>query len=170
MRCLRRENDSLLEFPQSLFLLNQFSDVHARTNVARKPSLRVITRHTLIGNPAMLSIVSSQPVLHHEWLSRIERAGVNLQALLQVVSMHAFTPAISKILFHTAAGKIQPWLVKESAELVGAGHPDQNRRGIRHDTKPRLAFVQLRLSSYALLDHCRQKQQGNRKNDEKYLN
>ena len=43
-------------------------------------------------------------------------------------------------------------------------------RGASQDPKSRFAFVQLRLSTYALLDHCRQKQQRNRKNDEKYLN
>jgi hypothetical protein len=132
--------------------------------------LRIIAWDALVRDPAILAIVSSQPVLHHEWLPRIECAGVKLEATLQVIRMHAFSPAISKLLFRAAASKIQPWLVKESAELVGAGHPDKNGRGIRHDPKPRLAFVQLRLSSYALLDYCCQKQQRNRKNDEKYLN
>src|SRR4029077_3425863 len=100
----------------------------------------------------------------------VECAGVNLQAILQVILVHTFSPAISKLLFLAAAGKIQPWLVEESAELVDASHPDENGRGIRHVLKSRLAFAQLCLSSYALLDHCRQKQQRNRQNDQKYLN
>src|SRR4030095_16211718 len=84
--------------------------------------------------------------------------------------MHAFSPAISKLLFRAAAGKIQPWLVKESAELVGPSHPDQNGRGIRHELETRFAFLQNVLPCYALLDQGRQKQQRNRQTDQKHFN
>ena len=54
--------------------------------------------------------------------------------LLQVVWMHAFSPAVSKLLFHAASRKLQPRLVKERAKLVHAGHPDQDGRSIRDDS------------------------------------
>ena len=55
-------------------------------------------------------------------------------------------------------------------QLSPAWQLAEDGRSIRHDPKPRLAFAQFRLSSHPLLHHCRQKQQRNRKNDEKYLN
>src|SRR4029450_4163597 len=98
-----------------------------------------MTCHPLIRKPAILAIVSPEPVLHNEWLPRIECLGVNLEALLEIVRVHASPPAVSKPLAHAAASKIQPWLVKERAEVGGASHPDKTGRGIRHDPEPRLA-------------------------------
>jgi len=44
--------------------------------------------------------------LHNKWLPRIECLGVNLEALLQIVRVHAFSPAVSKLLFDAAASKL----------------------------------------------------------------
>src|SRR6266478_9687636 len=124
----------------------------------------------LVRYPAILAIVSSQPVLHNEWLPRVECAGVNLQASFQVILMHAFSPAVSKLLFHAASRKLQPRLVKERAKLVHASHPDENGRSIRDELATRFAFLQLVLSGHALLDQGLQKQQRNRQTDQKYYN
>ena len=70
--------------------------------------------------------------------------GVNLQTSFQVISMHAFSPAVSKLLFHAASRKLQPRLVKERAKLVHASHPDENGRSIRDDLETRLAFARAR--------------------------
>src|SRR6266536_6517791 len=126
--------------------------------------------HALIRKPAILAIVAPEPVLHNEWLPCIECLGVNLEALLQIVRVHAFSPAVSKLLFHAASRKLQPRLVKERAKLVQASHPDENGRSIRDELETRFAFLQLVLSGYALLDQGRQKQQRNRQTDQKYFN
>src|SRR6266516_5010745 len=96
---IRRETHPLLAIPQSLLLVYQFSDVHARTDVASEVLLRVIARHTAIRNPAILAVVTPQPVLHDERLPGIEGLRVNLEAARQIVRMHAFDPAISHFLF-----------------------------------------------------------------------
>src|SRR5262245_32268419 len=93
-----------------------------------------------------------------------------MQASFQVVSMHAFSPAVSKFLFDAAAGKLQPGLVKESAALIYVGHPDENGGSICHDPEPRLAFAQLVLSGCTLFDHGRQKQERNCQTNQKYFN
>jgi hypothetical protein len=62
--------------------------------------------HALIRNPAILAIVSPKPVFHNKWLPGIECFGVNLEALLQIVRVHAFSPAVSKLLFDAAASKL----------------------------------------------------------------
>ena len=67
------------------------------------------------------------------WIACVEGLRVHLEATLKVVQIHAFGPSISEFLFHAAARKLQPRLVEEGAELVDAGHPDENRRGIRND-------------------------------------
>ncbi len=41
---------------------------------------------------------------------------------------------------------------------------------VGREVNARFTFPQFRLSNCALLDHCRQKQQRNRKDDQKYLN
>src|SRR4029453_17140631 len=97
--------------------------------------------HALIRNPTILAIVSPEAVSHNEWLPRIECLRVNLEALIQIVRVYAFSPPVSKLLLHGAAGKLQPGLVEEGAELVDAGHPDEDGRSIRHDPETRLAFV-----------------------------
>src|SRR5207247_3730635 len=121
---IRRETHSLLAFPQSLLLVYQFSDVHARTDVASEVFLSVIARHTAIRNPAIFAVVTSQPVLHHEWFPSFKRFDVGFEAALEIVRMHAVGPAISHFLFHRATGKLEPRLVEKSAELVQARHPD----------------------------------------------
>src|SRR4029077_8980638 len=106
MSCFGRENNSFLEFVQSLFLFHYFCDVPAGADVAGEPSLRVMACHALIRNPAILAIISSQPVLHNKWLPRIECLDVDLEALLQIVRVHAFSPAVSELLFDAAASKL----------------------------------------------------------------
>src|SRR6266853_6139012 len=122
---IRCETHPLLAFPQSLLLVYQFSDVHARTDVASEIFLSVIARHTAIRNPAIFAVVTSKPVLHDERFPGIKRFDVGFEAALEIVRMHAVGPAISHFLFHRATGKLEPRLVEKSAEFVQARHPDK---------------------------------------------
>ena len=54
-----RKCDAFLKFAQSLFFPKQFRDVDARTDVTKEILLRVITRHSAVGNPAVFAIVAS---------------------------------------------------------------------------------------------------------------
>src|SRR5947208_12259259 len=81
---IRRETHPLLAFPQSPLLVYQFSDVHARTDVTGEAFLRVIARHTTIRNPAIIAVVTPQPVLHDVRLPGIEGLRVNLEAARQI--------------------------------------------------------------------------------------
>src|SRR5262249_23263485 len=130
---VRGHTHPFFALPQRLVLVYQLCNIDTRTDVPGKSSLRVMAWDALVRYPAILAIISPQAILHNEWLPRIECLRVNREALLQVVSVNAFSPAVSKLLFHPATGKIQPWFVKECAELVHAGHPDENGRSIRDD-------------------------------------
>ena len=77
--------------------------------------------------------MTSQSVLHGERFARIECFRVSLETPLQIIRVHALRPSISHFLFQTMTRKLQPGLIEESTELVHAGHPDQDRRSIRHD-------------------------------------
>src|SRR5215471_6505407 len=55
---------ALFALMQSLILAYQFSDIHARTNVASEVSSRVLARHAVIRNPTILTVIPSESVLH----------------------------------------------------------------------------------------------------------
>src|SRR5262249_41358377 len=120
---------------QSLVLVYQLRNIDTRTDVPGKRSLYVISRDALVRYPSILAIVSPQAVLHNVWLPRVQCVGVNLPASFQIIFMQAFDPAVSKLLFHAASRKLQPWLVKERAKLVHASHPDKNGSSIRYNSK-----------------------------------
>src|SRR5262249_26361029 len=142
---VRCETHALLRFSQRLLFSHQFSDVHARSNIAGEISVRVISRNAVIGDPAVFAVVTPQPVLHGKRFARVERFRVSLHTLLQVIRMHVLSPAVSDLLLHGAASEIQPWLIEESAKLVDAGHPDKNGRSICNDSETCLGFAQLDL-------------------------
>src|SRR5215468_7494388 len=85
---LRGHTHPFFAFPQRLVLIYQFSNIDTRTDVSSKHSLRVIAWYALVGYPAILVIVSSQAILHNEWLPRIECAGVTFEAFLEVILMY----------------------------------------------------------------------------------
>src|SRR5215470_14322099 len=138
---IHRQTYPLLAFAQSLFLGYRFGDVHTRSDIAREVFLGVVTRHALIGNPAVFAIVTAQPVLHHERLPGVKGFGVSLKASLQIVRMHAFRPAVSHFLFQRAAGKLEPGLVEEDAELVHTRHPNKDRGSIGNNAKTRFTLT-----------------------------
>src|SRR5215510_11319066 len=102
---LRCEAHTLLTLPQRLVLGHQLCNVHARSDVTGEIPSRVIPRHALVRDPAILAVVTSEPVLHDERLPSIERFRVRLQTSLHVVWMDALSPAISDLLLNVTAGK-----------------------------------------------------------------
>src|SRR5438477_10279004 len=102
--------------------------------------------HTMVRNPAIFAIVTSQPVLHNKRFAGIECLRVNLETPLQIVRMHAFDPSISDFLLQATAGKLEPRLVKKSAEFIQARHPDKHRRRVGHDPETLLASPQGRFA------------------------
>src|SRR5262249_21025005 len=135
VNCGRCQSHALLTLSQRLIFGDQLGDVYTRSDITGECSLRVITWDAVVRYPAIIAIGSSQPVLHNEKLPHVERVGINVHAFFQVIFMHAFSPAVSKLLFHSASCKLQPRLVKKCAKLVYASHPDENGRSIRHDSK-----------------------------------
>src|SRR4051812_35284217 len=67
-------------------------DVHARADVASKVVLRYITRHTVVRNPAVFSVMPAQTVLHGKGTPRVEGLDINLHTARQVLRMHSFRP------------------------------------------------------------------------------
>src|SRR5436190_18582731 len=65
--------------------------------------------------------------------------------------MNPLRPAVAQFLLKSAPGKLQPWLVEESAELVGPGCPDKHGCRIRYQQKPSFAFL---CPGFGLLPRC----------------
>ena len=74
---------------------------------------------------------------------------------LEIVRVHTLSPAISHFLLQAATGKLQPGLVKESAELIHAGHPNENRGCVGYRAETRFTLTQLFLRYFALGDVAR---------------
>src|SRR6266545_967467 len=100
--------------------------------------------HTLVRKPTILAIISSQSVLHDKRLSRIECLRIYLEAPLQIVWMHTFSPPLPHLLLQATPAKLEPGFVKERAEFVHARHPNKNGCCIGHDSETLLAFSQAR--------------------------
>src|SRR5206468_7193037 len=149
---IRRETHPLLAFSQSLPLVYQFSDVHARTDVASEVFLSVVARHTAIRNPAIFAVVTSQPVLHDERFPGIKRFDVGFEAALEIVRMHAVGPAISHFLFHRATGKLEPRLVEEGTKFIRVRHPDKDGRRVSYHAESLLALAHGRFAPLAIRD------------------
>src|SRR6266536_5368232 len=81
---IRRQTHPLLAFPQSLLFVYEVCDVHARSNVASEVFLSVVARHTVIRNPTIFAIATSQPVLRHKSLPGIECFDVCFEATLKI--------------------------------------------------------------------------------------
>ena len=146
MRRLGCERDTFFALAQRSILFEQIGDIHAGADIAAEVPARPITRHSLIGNPAVFSIMPPQTVLRGEGIARGENIAVALRCLVPIVRMDALPPAAPKFLLHGATGKLEPGFVEEGATLVFAGHPDQDRRGIGRGLKAFLAFRQRGLS------------------------
>src|SRR5215470_9074654 len=115
-------------------------NINANPDVPRKGPILIKSWHADIENPAILSPVMTQPILHLELLSLIKRLSIGIEAPLQVVGMNALRPTVSKLLFQRSSGEIQPRLVEVVAELIVARHPDQHRSGICNQPETLFAF------------------------------
>src|SRR5262245_60753380 len=83
-----------------------------------------------------------EPVLHFEWPARIEGGIVDLETVLNIIGMHAVRPALSEFLLQGAPRELEPALVHERTELVGAGDPQQCGCAVGHGAEALFAFLQ----------------------------
>src|SRR5215467_13290666 len=116
-------------------------DINTNPDVTCKQPILIESWYADVKNPAILSVVMTQPILHFELLSPIKRLHVDVKATLQVVCVYTFRPTISKLFFHGSPSEIQPRLVEVGAEFVRPRHPDQHRRGVRDQPEALFAFL-----------------------------
>src|SRR5262249_43432045 len=106
--------------------------------------------HSVIRNPTIFAVIPSEPVLHDERFAGVECFSVCLETFLKIVAVHALGPAISQLLFQTAARKLQPAFVEKSAQFIDARHPDKNWGGVGNYSETLLAFAQGRFADLQL--------------------
>src|SRR5689334_18563529 len=102
----------------------------------------MIARYTFIIDVTILTVTTTQTILHREWLSCIKRAGISRQTSIEIVTMHTFAPAVTELFFHLSPRKVEPRFIEKRAELICSGHPHHHRRGIGHPAETRLTFSQ----------------------------
>src|SRR5215472_8627859 len=111
----RKRNEGIKLLLRECLLMNLFEvrNIGSRADITGESTTGRKAWNRAIQHPAVLSICPTQPVLHMEVPATFKGGGVNSEALLQVIWMNPFTPAIATFFFHTAAGKRQPSLVEE---------------------------------------------------------
>src|SRR5215469_4116133 len=119
------------------------SHVTRRTNVAGKGAICVESRHAIIENPAIFSVMSAEAILHLKRLAPIKRSFISIQATPQVVCVDPFRPAIPKFLVNGAPGESQPGLIEIGTQLVGSGHPYHHRSSVGDQSEAFLTFLKL---------------------------
>src|SRR5581483_3714453 len=117
----------------------------------------------------MGSVPVTQPIVHFENVSRIERSRVGLEAMLEILRMDAFGPAVAELRFQGTTGELEPSFVEKIAELVRTGHPDHHGRSVGGEAKAVFAFAQRLSRTPAFLHYRRQKQKRDRHEDQEYL-
>src|SRR5262249_55786599 len=116
---LLRINQPATDGGKSLLRELTFSNVYTRSDVSRKRTVWLKTRHTSVEDPAIISFFTPQPILHGKWLMPIKRLRVGIQTCLQICRMDALQPPVSQFCFKGSAGDVQPGLINVGAQLVG---------------------------------------------------
>jgi hypothetical protein len=128
----------LLAGAQGRLRLLGLVDVDARADVPGEVPGPVEHGLAVVDEPAVDAVVAAEPVLHREWLAAVEAADVHVEATLEVVGVDPFRPPVAHLLLHRAPREREPGLVEPVAKLVGARHPDEDRRAVRHGPEPEL--------------------------------
>src|SRR5215469_2925686 len=96
------------------------ANINTNPDITCKRPVLIRSWHADVKNPAILSVVVTQPILHFELLSPVKRLRIDVEAPLQVVRVNSFRPTVSKLLFEGSSGEIQPRLVEVVAKLIRA--------------------------------------------------
>src|SRR6267378_4583799 len=80
-------------------VLGQLSigDVQARSDVASKTAVCVESRHAGVEHPTVLSVITTDAILHLKRFTLIKGLGVGFQAALQIFIVYSFHPAVSEL-------------------------------------------------------------------------
>jgi len=120
--------------PETLFTLTQgficslqFGDFDARSDVAGEFSVAV-ERGAFIEEPSILTVRTSEPVLHLKTAPGVERGSIRSEAAIKIIGMHAGGPAVPQFLGERTAGELEPRFIDESTEPIDAGQPDHDGR------------------------------------------
>ena len=127
-------------------------DVNARADVAAEVVVGVKTRDTVVNDPAVFAVIAAQAIFHFKFHARVESAGVDGEAAIEIVRVYASRPAFAKLLLDRASGEIEPAAIEKGAELVGTGHPDECGSRVGHEAKALFAFAENRFLSLAFFD------------------
>src|SRR5262249_55854389 len=76
----------------------------------------------------------SQAIFHRETFTMIKCPCICVEALLHIVFVDAFSPAVSEFLFNLSPGEVQPTLIDVGTKFVSTRHPDHHWSGICNDT------------------------------------
>src|SRR6185437_5958628 len=113
--------------------LDPLGHVNAASDITSELPVLTEVGAAPVENPAVLAVVTLQAVVHLEHFTPGKCAQVRLQAKLQIVRVHAFSPAVPHLLVHGPSAELKPAIV----EVVALGReiraPDQNGRLLYKD-------------------------------------
>ena len=127
-------------FPQMFFRLSSIREVDTTTDITEKSAVGSVSRYAIMKHPSINAVVTQQPILQGEVLSRFERGKISTHATFSIFGMDARNPILLHLLFRRQPGKVQPWLIEERATRVRARHPQHDRSHIYQRSKALLTF------------------------------
>src|SRR5690348_3870202 len=127
-------------------------DIEASAHITFKCPVGRITWNSMVKDPTILPAMVSQPILHLKRLASVKALDVDLEAAFEILRVHILGPPVTGFLFKRAPDKVQPPFIEIKTELVGAGHPDQDRRCVGNDAEPLLAFAESLLGALTFRD------------------
>src|SRR4029450_37416 len=137
---------------QRLFRPLGLRDVNGSTDVADERAIGRKARHSMIQDPTIFTVISSQTVLHRKLLSRVKGVNVDFQTAVEVSWVDALCPPVAKFLLQRTTGEVEPTFFEKGTELVPPRHPDHHGRRIGHRVKASLALPQCFVGTLALRD------------------
>src|SRR5262249_17980532 len=97
---------------KGVFGLLALGDVITRADVTRERIVSAESRHAVVENPAILSVMPAKAILYLERLAPTEILNLMVQSPLSIVGMGSLRPAISQLFLKGAAGEFQAGLVE----------------------------------------------------------
>src|SRR5215472_3155079 len=98
--------------------------VYRRTDVTDKGPVCAKSWHSIDKNPAVLSILPPEPILHLIRLMPFECVHVSPEASRQVFWVNSLDPAVSQVRVDGPPGKFHPPLIKIGAVCIDIRHPN----------------------------------------------
>src|SRR5688572_26977054 len=110
-------------------------DIEQAADVPIERPVRLDYWGSVVGEPAVLPVVSTEPIFHLEGFPASDCRRLCCYALLEVVGMHVGRPTLPPYFVEGAAYAVQVSLAQVHNAVVGTRCPDHGRRVLGNEAE-----------------------------------